>query len=331
MKKISIIVAIYNVKEYVEKCVSSILKQTYTNLEIILVDDGAADGSGDICDSMAQKDSRIVVIHKENGGLSDARNAGLDIATGDYISFVDGDDTIEPDMFEKLVSDIEKYDADVSCCRYRKVWENGESLEIGADHETHIYEGLESLKEYLYGKILDPFAVCKLYRRSILYPESSEPLRFIKGITSEDNPFCVELFKTTGKVVVSGEASYNYLQKRAGSITNVAVSKNKIDAVCRWNDIRLDCKKVDPSLEIYALRRQMLFYIGLYNDICGNKEYKELAHDLQSTVKEHCSEIQKSDICEKTVKISVLLLSKCPAVYRIVMKLYKKFVGEAQL
>ena len=105
-KLISVIVPVYNVEEYVEKCVLSIINQTYKNLEIILVDDGSTDNSGKICDEIAIKDNRIKVIHKKNGGLSDARNVGIDIAKGDYLGFVDSDDYIDPDMYSILLNNM---------------------------------------------------------------------------------------------------------------------------------------------------------------------------------------------------------------------------------
>ena len=117
---ISVIVPIYKVEKYLHKCIDSILAQTYTNLEIILVDDGSPDNCGKICDEYAAKDSRIKVIHQPNGGLSAARNAGLDIATGDYIGFVDSDDYIAPDMYEKLYNALVKNDADMAICDYQR-------------------------------------------------------------------------------------------------------------------------------------------------------------------------------------------------------------------
>ena len=124
MDLISVIVPVYNVEKYLDKCIQSIVDQTYTNLEIILVDDGSPDNSGAICDEWAEKDNRIKVIHKANGGLSDARNAGLDIATGEYIAFVDSDDYIELDFYDKLYNVIKATNCDISICNLRKVYEN---------------------------------------------------------------------------------------------------------------------------------------------------------------------------------------------------------------
>ena len=114
-RKISVIVPVYNVEAYLPRCVESIMAQTYQNLEIFLVDDGTKDNCGAICDAYARQDNRVRVIHKENGGLSSARNAGIDASTGEYLSFVDSDDWIEPDMYEKMMGLMEKYGVRLVC------------------------------------------------------------------------------------------------------------------------------------------------------------------------------------------------------------------------
>ena len=118
---ISVIVPVYNVEEWLDECVSSIVKQTYTNLEIILVDDGSQDGCPKICDEWAKRDDRISIIHKQNGGLSSARNAGLDICNGEYVGFVDSDDTIECEMYKKMLHDIEQNNVKIVMCRTNRV------------------------------------------------------------------------------------------------------------------------------------------------------------------------------------------------------------------
>jgi len=330
-QKISIIVPIYNVKNYLKQCVSSIISQTYTNLEIILVDDGATDGCSELCDELAQTDNRIRVIHKPNGGLSDARNAGLDIATGDYIGFVDSDDSIESDMFELLLDNILKYNADISCCRYTRVWDNGKVEEIGNDHVVSVYKGNDGLKEYIYGKTMDPFVCNKLYKAELLNKPDGSKQRFIKGIVGEDNPFNIDIFKNVNTVVLAGESKYRYLQKRAGAITNSGVSQKKIDSVFFWDSVRQDCFENYPELEIYALRRQALFYIGLYNSIYGDRKYQTETKTIRSFLKEHNRTIQKSEICEKVLKLSSALIVTAPWMYSIAMRLYKKIIGEAKL
>ena len=121
---ISIIVPIYNIDNYVSKCIESILSQTHSNIEVILIDDGSTDKSSNICDYYSKKDARIVAIHKKNGGLSSARNTGLDIAKGKYIGFVDGDDYIEPNMYEELLNNIHEHQSDIAICNYNDIKNN---------------------------------------------------------------------------------------------------------------------------------------------------------------------------------------------------------------
>ena len=134
-KKVSVIIPVYNVEKYLKECIQSVLRQTYKNLEIILVDDGSKDNSGNICDEYAKRDERIKVIHKKNGGLSDARNAGIDICTGEYIAFLDSDDFIEEDMYEFLVKNLEKAKADISICQVYYVYKNAKQT----THTPNVY------------------------------------------------------------------------------------------------------------------------------------------------------------------------------------------------
>ena len=133
---ISIIVPVYNISECIEGCIKSILNQSYSNIEIILVDDGSTDGSGSICDKYKEIDSRVVVLHKENGGLSDARNKGLEIAKGDYIGFVDGDDVIHKDMYNTLLRQLLLYDADISICRFQKFTDKDKNSILNSINNT---------------------------------------------------------------------------------------------------------------------------------------------------------------------------------------------------
>ena len=152
-EKIAVIVPVYNVQEYLNRCVESIINQTYENLEIILIDDGSTDNSGDICDYYKQLDGRIVVIHQENKGLSAARNAGLDIHTSDYIGFVDSDDWIEKDMFFLLHGNLKKYNADISICNVNLINCNGDLVDYKGDpigENNH-----EEIEVKLYNDFLD--------------------------------------------------------------------------------------------------------------------------------------------------------------------------------
>ena len=159
---ISIIVPVYDVEPYLRKCIDSILIQSYRDLEIILVDDGSPDNCGAICDEYAEKDKRIKVIHKKNGGLSDARNAGLDIATGEYIGFVDSDDWVMPDMYEYLYKAVKEYDADMSVCGYYDYW--GKTISGRYCQDIQVYKGQEGIKALLDLKFGN-YVWNKLYKR----------------------------------------------------------------------------------------------------------------------------------------------------------------------
>ena len=169
-EKISVIVPVYNVKLYLHKCVDSILNQTYQNIEVLLIDDGSTDGSSDICDSYTEKDSRIKVVHKKNGGLSSARNTGLDMATGEYILFVDSDDYIDIEMIRRLYDALVKTGADMSVCNIRMVGVDG--LTTFPYPENVVRD--EEMDEALYWrKVYEPNAICyvvawnKLYQKHI--------------------------------------------------------------------------------------------------------------------------------------------------------------------
>ena len=144
---ITIVVPVYKVEKYIDRCVTSILNQTYKNLQIILVDDGSPDNCGKICDEYAKKDNRIEVIHKENGGLSDARNAGINIAKGKYIAFVDSDDYVSNDYIEYMYKILKKENAKISICELQIVWKNTKIEEnIKIDENTDAEENLNSEK-----------------------------------------------------------------------------------------------------------------------------------------------------------------------------------------
>ena len=146
--KISVIVPVYNVEKYLPTCLDSIIAQSYKNLEIIVVDDGAKDSSGAICDEYAKKDVRIVSLHKQNGGLSDARNYGMQFMTGDYISFIDSDDYVHPDYISTLYNNLVENDADISICNFEKTNEvrKPKTNEL-TDDEIHVYNTIDSLEQ----------------------------------------------------------------------------------------------------------------------------------------------------------------------------------------
>lgn len=211
---ISIIVPIYKVEKYLDKCVESLVNQTYTNLEIILVDDGSPDCCPEMCDKWAEKDSRIKVIHKPNGGLSDARNAGMKVANGEFVLFVDSDDWIERNMIEVLYNEIVHSDSDIVACGIRMVWDDGSPDKILTEAcGKRVFNSKEEAMTSLMQEMCILQTVWnKLYKR-----KNIENILFPVGKINEDEFWTWKAIASSNKVVYIDVPLYNYLQ-RSGSI-----------------------------------------------------------------------------------------------------------------
>lgn len=227
--KLSIIVPIYNVEKYLHRCVNSILAQTFTDYELILVDDGSPDNCPQICDEYALQDQRIRVIHKVNGGLSDARNAGLDVAQGDYIGFVDSDDYISSQMYQRLIELIEMHDADMVACGILQEREDGIITGQWPNlTEDKIY-GRQDFLDNFYPDVrrnILPAAWNKVYKRHLF-----QTLRYPKGKIYEDAFIQLPLYQQCQKIVVCHDAFYHYIYDRGGSIQNSNYSVNRLHLI----------------------------------------------------------------------------------------------------
>lgn len=211
---ISIIIPVYNVKDYLEKCLHSVCGQTYKNLEIIVVDDGSTDGSGEICDRFAQADSRIKVIHQPNSGQSSARNKGLSIARGAYLGFVDSDDWIDLDMYEFLCRLLEDNDADISVCAH--YIERAATTEVRySSGMLTSFSGAEAVRAVIDDKRIRNYLWDKLYKRELF-----DDIRLPKGEIFEDMAVSCRLFYKAHRIVMQDCPKYHYLQ-REGSTTQV--------------------------------------------------------------------------------------------------------------
>ncbi len=236
---ISVIVPIYNTEPYLNRCIDSIIKQTYRNLEIILVNDGSTDRSGEICDAYEKADNRVKVIHKRNGGLSSARNSGLEILNGKYIGFVDSDDYIAADMYETLLACMDD-DVDIVTCGSCHVYPPKMIGPKRKKHCAHIQTKFgteQAIEELLKGNLFS-YGVCeKLYRKELF-----DGIRFPYGRISEDLPVTFALFKECRNVVNTGKAKY-YQFRREESISRRAFYFRRIDNVLFHRDILKDVKK----------------------------------------------------------------------------------------
>jgi glycosyltransferase involved in cell wall biosynthesis len=256
---ISVIVPIYNVELYVDKCIRSVIEQSYDDFELILVDDGSPDRSGAICDEWAAKDNRIRVIHKANGGLSDARNAGLENAKGEYICFVDSDDWIDHDMLKTLFSMIDRNDVDMSCCNFLHVNSSGEAIRDPAK----ITSGVLSQDEYWAMrfssnlKMYFDVACGKLYRRKLF-----ESVRYPVGIINEDDHVIFDIVNQCNLIAITDQIGYYYLirdnsiMRSPRGIRNLSAPR----AFIKWTEGFIAKKKwflAEESL-IYAVHELLL-------------------------------------------------------------------------
>ena len=253
---ISVIVPVYNVEKYLDKCISSIVNQTYKNLEIILINDGSTDNSLQICEKWKEKDDRIILINKENTGVSDTRNRGLDIATGKYVSFIDSDDFLELNMMEQLINEIKKGNIELVICGYNYLYENRIKVEL--------FDCLESFDKYGYLKEafkMDASVWNKLFVRNII-----GSLRFKEDLkVYEDMLFLYEYLDKIQNVSIIRKILYNYNKSNLNSTLNVFSPKKNITAIKAFYDI-------NKILEKYNIQER---YNRQANQVCNLVLYKK--------------------------------------------------------
>lgn len=289
---ISVIIPVYQVEKYLVRCLESVVNQTYKNLEIILVDDGSTDASGEICDEYAEKDDRIKVIHKENGGLSSARNAGLDIAQGEYIAFVDSDDWVTTDYVEYLYEILIRNDADFSMANMMRTTKNtgiayvpfvGNEIVLNRDDFLKRLFKVETQENVQY-------ACAKLYKKTLF-----EKIRFPLGLTAEDVPTTFQVALISNKIAYSPKVVYNYYFNPE-SITGIKWSNSTFDLIKIW-DLIYDKAVQNGEKDIiqYAKVNRMRADFGVLfqiarampkMDILENRDkIKKIQKDLKANLK----------------------------------------------
>lgn len=249
---ISVIVPVYKVEKYLDRCVQSIVDQTLRNLEIILVDDGSPDNCPAMCDAWAAKDARIKVIHKENGGLSDARNAGMAIATGELIGFVDGDDWIAPDMYQHLHDLLDADSSDMAACGVEMVWEDGTPSRILTKSGCCVLDQEGAMRAIIEESWLKQPVWYKLYKTALI-----RDIPFPVGKYHEDVFWSYQAVARAQKVSVSDKVGYYYAQ-RSGSIMGESYSLKRLDAVEAKTHRKAFVHEQFPALETLA-RIDLLF------------------------------------------------------------------------
>ena len=285
-EKITIIVPVYNVEKYLRRCLDSIIKQSYKNLEIILVDDGSTDNSLAICNEYKAKDNRIIIIHKENGGLSSARNAGLDIATGEYIGFVDSDDEILENMYETLYKNIKETNCDIAAGRFIMILSDGEEQlppYNTDDKDIVIMSGIDRWF-YLYLSWVAIVQVNKLFKRHIF-----ENLRFKEGAYYEDEYIIHLEYEKAKRIVYVPTVLYRYYY-RDDSITN----KKEYNRAKKFDQLDSQKERAQyfENKKQYLLQYLQLRLITSFNDDFENLslEEKEYYRDIYNEVLEYAQD-----------------------------------------
>ena len=289
--KISVIIPAYNVARWLPRCIESVLTQTYQNLEILIIDDGATDESGAIADTYGQKDARIVVIHQENAGLVAVREKGIALATGEYVSFVDGDDVIEPDFLERLLANAVRYDADISHCGMKFCFYDGRvKLHYGTGTIVE-YDNLTGVNALLRGETIEPSLCNKLYRRALLADSCLD----MSVTNNEDLLRNFVLFSRANKSVFEDFCGYQYW-RRAESMSNNGFQARKCYDILRVRALILE--KAHEQILGAAKHAYINALISSYNSTIGNstedarkvrchcrKELKRFKRDLRTLPK----------------------------------------------
>lgn len=307
MSVISVIVPVYRVENFIHRCVDSVLGQTYADLEIILVDDGSPDGCPAICDEYAEKDSRVKVIHKPNGGLSDARNAALDVMTGQYVTFVDSDDYLAPDAIETLYDALIKTNADIAVGNMKGVNEAGEI----SDFYTPAAEETVLTGEGTLSTLNQPCAQNRLYKKDIF-----AELRYPKGRLYEDVFIYHGILAQTKKIVLTGTTVYYYLI-RSGSIMHGEYNirfTDIIDAIksrYEWLD-SIGQRELANEARLFIYSRVAVAYAHLDKNI---PEHKKRLDEITAIYNECYAVLMKSPDIGAKQKVRLLLLKYCPKLH----------------
>ena len=311
---ISVIVPVYNVEKYLDKCVESIVNQTYKNLEIILVDDGSPDNCPTMCDAWTEKDSRIKVIHKENGGVSSARNIGLDNVTGDFVTFVDSDDWIDADTIGKMKDIVDCDLCDIACVGFcYEYLSDTPTSYIGSNFK---YEGEEILYNYLMDNIR-PEACSKLYSYSVI-----GDVRFDSSIKyAEDLEFNYRAIKKAKCISSVDEAKYHYLQDSGNSSTTQLITDFRVNSYKVFERI-LEENKSNEKLCCAALNRFTVATLAIISRVMQDKDFTDKYYaELVNAVTKRKKDIFKNRLISKRRKLIVFGLWICP---KLMLKLSER-------
>lgn len=300
--KVSVIIPVYNVEQYLSRCVESVIAQTHKDLEIILVDDGSKDESGKMCDFYSDGDNRIIVIHKENGGLSSARNVGMEVASGDAIFFLDSDDYLSEDCIAKCVELADEHDADVSIVQMVHVSEaTNEVMQTEQEAKICLFNSEQAIEASLYQRLYTCCAPAKLYKRNVL-----GDIRFPVGRISEDLATCHLFLSRATRVVYSNHSGYFYRQ-RENSIMHVFNAK-RMDALEWALEIEKFCSRFYPGIAKATVCRTFNVAVHLLLDLPENgKDHDQYSPVIWKEIKRTRIQTIRNGSARNRDKIAALL------------------------
>lgn len=315
---ISIIVPFYNVERYLKQCLESILNQTYHNLEIVLVNDGSTDRSQNICDQYMKRDNRVKVFYKTNGGLSDARNFGIEHSKGEYFLFVDSDDRVDPDYVEFLWLLLENGKYKMSMCSlYVKYTDNNRIISRG-NGKKEILSGKRCIEKMCYHDEVDACAVAKLMHRDLF-----RDIRFPEGKLFEDIGAVYLLFDKSKKVACGFEPKYYYCV-RPDSIVTSTFNMGKLDMLVMTDQMAAFVDAKYPDLKAATMRRQVYARFSTLNQMAQVTNMDEIKKELISFIKAHAKEVLYNKKTPKRDKVAIISLCLNYRFYRWLWCIYLK-------
>ena len=320
---VSIIVPVYNIEAYLEKCVHSIMKQSYKNIEIILVDDGSTDKSGEICDILASLDSRIIVIHQSNYGVSKARNVGIDNSSGKYVMFVDGDDELYTNAVEMLVFDMSHFDVDIVSGIKCTVDIDGNINKPYEDNKLEIYKGTEGLKIALENNLHTNSACAKLFKMSFL-----GDTRFVEGRkVNEDGFFMFQCFCKKPKFLQHNICVYLYFY-RANSASRQCFNEKYLDMIYFCNRKKEIIEKDFPEFQKIIPNMEMRTYLSFLSVLCStkNRKYEKYIKLSIRKVRDLYNDVDFSLLTVQQKKMAKLVYFHLFPIYKLLVywKYYRK-------
>lgn len=317
MPIISVIVPVYNVERYLGKCIESILSQTFEDIEIILINDGSTDTSGMICNKYKNIDIRIVVLNKLNGGLSSARNMGIEYSTGKYITFIDSDDTVSNNILENLYINLINNDCDISVCNVKDIYDDGTILSNNLDYHE-VVSNKEAIKLELESQLTNGYAVAKLFKAELF-----KSIKFPENRLYEDAFIILHLYNETRKIFISTDQLYNYY-RHTGTITTSRFKEKDFDCIEAHLSNYEFIMSNHPSLEEQAYFRVIWAYIYILDKITLSSYNGVIKDKVVNFIKANKIDIMKNKYLGNKRKMGIFVYFLSPYLYKKVLRRCKK-------